>query len=254
VAEPARYLYAIVRALPEGADLGTGLGGRPLDVVRELDLAAVVSTVDLDEFGEDALRANLERLDWLEDVARTHDAVVHTVAGHGPTAPMRLATICLGDEAVRTRIEERYDALMEVLDRVQDCREWSVKLLAPATAQTARPEPVAAGSMGGAEFLRRKKEQSQARFDHEAEALAIAEHAHDELSASTRASRRLPAQDPRLTGHVGTMVLNAAYLVHVHDEPDFLDALQRVTEQAGPVTVESAGPWPPYSFAVLDES
>jgi hypothetical protein len=245
-------MYAIVRGLPEGPDLGTGLSGRPLEAVRERDLSAVVSAVSLDEFGEEGLRTNLERLDWLEEVARAHDAVVHEVAAHGPTAPLRLATICLDDEGVRRRMVERYDDLMEVLDRVQDCREWSVKLIAPPR-RAPQPEPVAAGSSGGADYLRRKKAQSEARLSHESEALETADRVHEDLSASTRASRRLPGQDPRLTGHEGTMVLNAAYLVHERDETAFLDSLRRVTEQLADLTVEHAGPWPPYSFAMLDE-
>lgn len=250
--EQARYLYAIVGSHVGDRVAGTGLAGRPLEVVGERDLAAVVSDVDLDEFGEEGLRANLERLDWLEEVARGHDAVVHQVAGLGGTAPMRLATICLDDQGVRRRVAERYDDLLEVLARVQGCDEWSIKLVTSA-ASPAQPEPAAAaGTVGGAEYLRRKKVQTQARASRESDALAMADQVHDALSGLVRASRRLPAQDPRLTGHEGTMVLNAAYLVAQGDQARFLEAVDRVTGRLEGVRTDCAGPWPPYSFAMLD--
>ena len=100
-------------------------------------LIAVVSDVDLVEFGEEGLRANLERLEWLEEVARGHDAVVQAVAALGPTAPLRLATICLDDGGVRRRLDEWYHALELVLDRVQGRMEWSVKAFAPHSRRGA---------------------------------------------------------------------------------------------------------------------
>ena len=46
---------------------------------------------------------------------------------------------------------------------------------------------------------------------------AVAEELHEVLVAGLSASRRLPPQDPRLTGHEGSMMLNAAYLVEIDD-------------------------------------
>src|SRR5690349_8756630 len=55
-----RYVYAISRDV-DGPDIAstTGLGGSPLVVVSQEGLSAVVSDVDLDEFGEEGLRRNL---------------------------------------------------------------------------------------------------------------------------------------------------------------------------------------------------
>ncbi|HEX2550125.1 MAG TPA: GvpL/GvpF family gas vesicle protein, partial [Nocardioidaceae bacterium] len=93
-----RYLYAVSRGLPPDALADVpGLGDGRLEVLEHQGLSAVVSDVDLEEYGEEGLRRNLERLDWLEEVARRHDEVVHAVAEHGPVAPLRLATICLDD-------------------------------------------------------------------------------------------------------------------------------------------------------------
>jgi hypothetical protein len=254
VAESARYLYAISRGLrPEGLAGTPGLGGGRLELVEHRGLTAVVSDVDLEEYGEEGLRKNLERLDWLEEVARAHDAVVQTVATLGPTAPLRLATICLDDDGVRSRLDEWHDALEQVLDRVEGRLEWSVKVIAPVRAAGPAAASVASSGMGGAEYLRRKKAATEARYADEEVAIRVADEVHAALSEGTAASRRLPPQDPRLTGHQGTMLLNAAYLVGAEDGPAFEARVQSLAEANPDVGIECRGPWPPYSFATLEQ-
>src|SRR4051794_17527409 len=155
--ETGRYLYAVCRDLDPAVLAGvSGLAGRPLELVELRGLEAVVSTVDLEEYGEEALRANFEDLAWLETAARGHDAVIHALSAAAPTAPLRLATICLDDAGVRRRLTEWHAALEQVLDRVAGRREWSVKVLDPPGAAPA-PAPVAAavpaGGGGGAAYL-----------------------------------------------------------------------------------------------------
>ncbi len=250
--EQGRYLYAVTRDVDAARLSGiTGLDGVPLEVVRCDELVGVVSTVDLARYGEDALRANLEHLDWLSQVARQHDAVVAALSTHGPVAPMRLATIFHDDHRVVERLRETYDALTAALDRVQGSHEWSVKVLVDEAAVVDGADSAPATS--GAEYLRRKKEAADARVGAATRANALAVEVHEALSSVSRASRRLPAQDRQLSGHQGTMVLNGAYLVPDEGGARFeetLDALRRT--HPGPV-LDCQGPWPPYSFSVLEE-
>ena len=249
-----RYLYAITRGVTSDALAGTaGLDGGALETVDHRGLTAVVSTVRLDEFGEEGLRRNLEDLAWLETVARGHDAVVQAAAALGPAAPLRLATICLDDDGVRARLDEWHDALNEVLDRVQGRMEWSVKTYArdaPAPTPAASPPE---GQGAGVAYLQRKRESTQRRVQAEERAHQIAEQIHAELAQRSVASRRLPAQDPRLTGHEGVMTLNGAYLVPVEENDAFAATLSALSEQHPEAHLEAGGPWPPYSFAVLEQ-
>jgi len=253
VTESGRYLYAIARGLDPSVLAGVpALAGGRLEVVEHRGLEAVVSTVDLEEYGEDGLRRNLEDLAWLEEVARGHDTVVQAVATHAPAAPLRLATICLDDDGVRERLDSSHDALEEVLDRVEGRREWSVKVFArPRPApQQAVPQPTTGG---GAAYLQRKKAESQAREADESSAAVVADEVHERLAVRSVAGRRLAPQDPRLTGRSETMLHNGAYLVEV-DEGDAFAALVDELASAHPeVTVECHGPWPPYSFATLEQ-
>jgi hypothetical protein len=208
--------------------------------------------VDLDEYGEEGLKRNLERLDWLETAARGHDAVVQAVAAVAPTAPMRLATIFRDDEGVRERLAERREAIEAVLDRVEGHEEWSVKVLTRAedSAEEEDLTPVASG----VEYLRRRKAQQEARELDVREAHVIAERVHDRLVEFTAASRRLAPQDPRLTGHTGTMIHNVAYLVPRERSDEFSAAVGEQTIENPDVVVDARGPWPPYSFAMLDDT
>jgi Gas vesicle synthesis protein GvpL/GvpF len=255
MAEQARYLYAISRGLDGAALAGeTGVGESPIEVVGHGGLDAVVSTVDLAEFGEEALRRNLEDLAWLERVARRHDDVVHAVARHGPAAPLRLATICLGDDGVRRRLDEWHEAMTTVLDRIDGRSEWSVKVVLPKRPAT-EPAGGAEGTSGpgsGAAYLTRKKRETELRATADRDAAAQADRVYDALGRASVAGRRLQPQDPRLSGHQGTMTLNAAFLVDDAASTAFTDAVAAISAELPDGALQVAGPWPPYSFATLD--
>jgi hypothetical protein len=83
--------------------------------------------------------------------------------------------------------------------------------------------------------------------------MQVAEEVHARLSAVSAASRRLPPQDPRLTGHAGTMTLNGAYLVDTSRGEEFAEAVRSAQGDHPDAGIDAAGPWPPYSFAMLEQ-
>ncbi len=249
------YLFAVGRGLDPAAISGVeGIDGAALEVVVWRDLQAVVCAVDLTEFGEASLARNLEDLTWLERVARTHNDVVFAVAATGTVAPMRLVTICEGEDSVRDRIEALHHDLSAALDRVEGRREWSVKVYAATAAAEPAPEPpddkAEVGS--GAAYLRRKRALADRRRAASDRSLHVADEIYGALAAAAVAARQLPPQDPRLTGRSEPMILNAAYLVAIDEGAAFRALVQRVNETHASATLEAEGPWPPYSFATLD--
>ncbi len=251
MSEHGRYLFAVARDLPPDALAGrVGLDGADLEVLVHRGLHAVVCTVDLEEYGETALAENLEDLRWLEKVARTHNEVVWAVAEHATVAPMRLVTICSDDASVRDRVENHREGLVRALDSVQGRREWSVKVLVAPTGGEAVED--SSQPTSGTAYLMRKREQAARRRSAGEDATALAERVHHTLASAAAATRRLAPQDPRLTGRTETMVLNAAYLVAEQDHQAFLDLVERVRQEEPAGIIEVEGPWPPYSFAVLE--
>jgi hypothetical protein len=133
--------------------------------------------------------------------------------------------------------------------------EWSVKIFSTTrdTDDDAVTAPRADGPGAGAAYLRQRRAATETRHQAEATALACADDVYDQLSSVSVASRRLRPQDPRLSGHTGTMTLNAAFLVAQDETSGFQAMIERLQNLYDTVAVVATGPWPPYSFAMLDQ-
>jgi hypothetical protein len=223
----------------------------PVHVVTEAPLAAAVSRVDEERFSAAALSRSLEDLAWLEAVARAHDDVVSHLAGLRPVAPVRLATVFVGEGNLRALLRARAEEFGTALDRIRGRVEWAVKVFAvDGQAGPSSAAAAADASPGRAYLERRRAERDDAERRHD-RVLEEADAVHERLTRLAVASRRYPPQDPRLTGFWDEMVLNAAYLLPEGGEAE----LRRVTQEP-PGTVirmELTGPWAPYSFATLEE-
>jgi hypothetical protein len=251
MSDQGRYLFAVTEGLEPGDLEGQeGLAGQPLRLVTHGRLQAVVCDVPLDEFGEEPVRRHLEDLGWLEKVARTHDSVVRAVGARATVAPMRLVTLCLDDDSVVDRLRQWQAPLEAALDRVRGCREWSVKVFATVRDEAAAAEGPAAS---GRAYLERKRAEAERRHVSARELDDMAEAVYVALAGRARAGRRLMAQDPQLTGRGEPMILNGAFLVSIEDEQAFLDAVDDVSARYADAELELAGPWAPYSFAVLEQ-
>lgn len=190
--ETGTYVYGVCRALaPEWLRPVRGVGRAQVRSLEHCDLAAVVSDVDLDEFGSEGLQRNLEDLDWLADVAWVHDRVVKTVATHATIAPLRMAVVCLDDDSVRAKLDESHDRVDAALSRIEHRVEWGVKAyLDDENAKRTRESP----AESGAAYLRRRRSELESRKTAEKSAAAaeLEDLLHSTLSAETVASRRYP--------------------------------------------------------------
>jgi hypothetical protein len=250
MADSLVYVYAVTDAATQELPAVTGVDGTSVRQVVSGGLAAVVSSVDPTRFSEEALRRSLEDLQWLESTARAHHGVVAAVAQSGPVAPVRLATVYLDDDNVRSLLDDNGPAFAAALDRIRGRTEWGVKIFAAPTPGGAEAPAVDDTRPGTSYLLRRRAERDRAARGLQ-DAVAAAEAVHGDLAAVAVASRRYAPQDPRLSGHREEMVLNAAYLV---DEAGAA-ALHRLIEDRDEPTLrlELTGPWAPYSFATLEE-
>ena len=257
----ATYLYAVARPFDAKALEGVrGVGGHAVHLVVREDLAAVVGRVPLDEFGEEALRARLEELDWLEAVARAHDGVVEVVTRRADAVPLRLATVYHDDERVGEVLEEGHDRFDRALRRLAGRLEFGVKVYAEPAARTPEhareadePSPSAAGDSPGRAYLRRRRAQRRRHDDVWQAASALVERADTALSEWAEAREVHRPQDASLSGVPGENVMNAAYLVSAEHAREFLRTMDRLRDEAAAGTrIEVSGPWAPYSFASLD--
>lgn len=249
------WIYAIAERVTVTA-LGqlTGVGGGPIRTVAAAGLTAVAEDVKLAEFGEEALRRNLEDLDWLEAAARAHHQVIDAVGQQGPLVPMRLATVYSSDASVAAMVTDREADFRTALDRISGRQEWGVKAYAARPPAAGDDTAATVGSSGpgagaGAAYLQRRRDQLTAQKNTRRETLASAEIIHAELSRYAAGTRLHPPQAPQLSGSKVLMMLNAAYLLDDERAEDFAGAVAALAEQYPNVRLELTGPWPPYSFA-----
>ncbi|NUW43119.1 GvpL/GvpF family gas vesicle protein [Nonomuraea rhodomycinica] len=248
------YLYAVAAEEDSGREgaLPQGVAGGEVRAIGRAGLVAYVSTVPLDQFGEEPLRRSMEDLDWLEETARAHHRVVEAVAREAAVVPVRLVTVYSGDEQVEALLEERCDDFARALARVAGRQEWGVKVYAAAGEEPAREEEGGkTPERPGTAYLKRRQEQIRGREEAWRRAGARAEDIHGALSSIAVASRRHRAQDPQLSGRPESMVLNGAYLVDRERGEEFARAVEELRGPGG--DVQLTGPWAPYSFAVLDD-
>ncbi|MFG3302435.1 GvpL/GvpF family gas vesicle protein [Micromonospora chersina] len=248
----AVWLHGVVTGTATPAGL-PGIAGTPVRAVAAAGLVAVVSDAPLSEYGEAALRHNLEDLAWLERAARAHHAVVDALSRSGAVVPARLATVHRDDDRVARVLVERHDELAGTLARLAGRAEWGIKGYVVPGATPRVEEPVGGGGAGAA-YLRRRKAQLSAREEGQRAAADGAAAVHAALAGYAVAARRHAPQDRRLSGAPTAMVLNGAYLVD-RDRWDGFAALARELADGHPeVRLELTGPWPPYSFVAEPEA
>jgi hypothetical protein len=146
--------------------------------------------------------------------------------------PMRYGARLDDDAAVAAHLHEARARYLDLLVRLDDAVEMSLRLPLPATAA-----PVAAGS--GRDYLRRRQQ---------------------ELEAAADSDERLERIDLRLQGlyrerrtetgpFAGHRMRTAHYLVPRAVLHDFQRAMQAAMQQERAFEPLISGPWPPYSFA-----
>ncbi|MFL5938113.1 MAG: GvpL/GvpF family gas vesicle protein [Gaiellaceae bacterium] len=211
------YLYAFVR---ESADVpdATGVGPARLELIPLGTVAAVVAEVEgaVEPTDENVL-AHAHVIDAL---AAANDAVLPVRFGRGFRDPDEL-------ESAVARVEGELEGR---LNEVSGCVEIGLHVAAPVQP----PQP--AGS--GRDYMRDRL-RDLARAD------ALAADIHAPLAERARAATR--------SRSVGTTaLLRAAYLVPAADVDSFRAAVDDAQHRRSELSFACTGPWPPYSFAVLE--
>jgi Gas vesicle synthesis protein GvpL/GvpF len=250
------YLYGIVRAeqgLPRAA--GVALGA-----IRHEGLVALIERVPASVFAPEILETQLTSLEWVTQLARKHESLLHAAMENGPVVPARLCTLFSGAEAVCARLAEDQAAIAGTLDRLGPRKEWGLKVhcdrdrLGPALAagDAAARELAAAeerATPGQRYVLSRKRaarvaELIAARIEQIEDDLL---DACDALDIEARA-RPLP---PEGAGQgEERLVATLAVLAADGDRRALEARIEEIGMEAGEdaFTFEICGPWPPYSF------
>ena len=251
------YLYGIVRAdVRIDGDLPGVEGRYHVFLLEGNELAAIVSSVPLDEFDEERLRENLNDVAWLEEKARAHEAVLEEMLASTTVVPTRLCTIFRDEKQVREMMGREGPGLCEVLERLDGKSEWGAKAFAePGALERAAAERAGEQSGEGAlspgtAYMDRRRKEARAREEAEEVADGWAQQIHASLGGAAAEALLNPLQRREVSGHEGEMLLNGVYLV----ENDGVDRFRELAAALGEdyrergVALELTGPWPAYNF------
>jgi hypothetical protein len=252
-AEPADrgfYVYGIVGTERPELTGVTGVDGRSAVFMHDEDgLGAIVSEVPLTEFGEDALRRNLEELSWVAEKVRAHEEVLERAAREAPVLPLRFGTIYRSLDGLRELLTQERGQLATTLEELRGKREWGVtsvidreRLSQAVHATDPRATQLAEAAEGkptGTAYLGRKRLERHVGARADELATRLSATAHERLAAvADRAVRE------------GSMQLKGAYLVEEARHTEFRRVLEELGREYEPfgIRLELTGPWPPYSF------
>jgi hypothetical protein len=255
------YVYCVLDprdlALTPGLE---GVGGRPVSLVGDGELAAVASEVPLAEFGEDRLRENLNDVTWLEATALAHERVLEAALAQTTIIPMRLCTIYSGEESVREMLVRERPVFADAIARLRGRTEWGVKVfvdrnsLEDVAAErsdeiAALREEVAALPEGEA-YMKRKRLDTLAAEEADLLVDECVDAVHGRLSEQAVEALLNPLQRPEASGRTSEMLLNGVYLVEDAATEAFHAAVKALEAEYGTVgfEIELTGPWPPYNF------
>lgn len=265
------YVYAVGRddgALRGVAGRLAGVDGHELGLIGGGwgdggGLVALVSSVPADVFGESALRAQMEDLGRLEEIARAHHAVIDAAFAETVVLPLRLATVYLDERRVVAMLTEQRPPFERLLAELDGHVELGVKVYADpaavstltaatAPAATVPPEAPAAPASPGRAYLARRRAQRRGTQDLYRAAGDIAAEARSVAESLSRARAVHRPQQGELSRHRGENVSNEAYLVATEDADRFRERVGDLALRAPGVHVEVTGPWAPYSFATAE--
>jgi hypothetical protein len=253
------YVYAVVERpiIPELK----GIDRRRVRWVVHDGLAAAVSDVPEEDFGEEPLNANVRDMGWLGPRAVAHQEVNSRLSEVAEAiVPLAFGTVFRDDERVEQLLRTQQRALAARLERVRGSAEWVVALhllqepdaeavAGASTAVKALRDEIEASPPGRAHLLRRQLatlERDEARrLQFEAAAQVL-----DEL----RRVARDVYPEPLPSDTVERPLLRASVLVPRADESTFLDQVDglRQTWREPSYRVLLTGPWPPYRFGGLE--
>ena len=152
-----------------------------------------------------------------------------------------------GEAEIRQLLAREVRGLREGLRYLEGKAEWGVKVF---THPFTGSEGDAGRGASGADDLRRRARDREARADAAQRAEDAARHVHEVLDTVAEDSVIVSPQSHEHRDPPGALLLNGVYLVQDASRADFraqARALARSFVELG-IELELTGPWPAYNF------
>ena len=254
------WVYAIGRAghpLPERVEAIDGSNN--VDGITEGSLMAFATPVDLREYSQQAVDAHSGDLEWLGAIGYRHQAVMQALMMGGTVIPLRAFTLFGSRQMVEAQLRSGRAGFEKVLGRLQGKQEWTLRiefepqrwneaLAARVDSLRALTGEIESATPGKAFLLRKRLDDERKKASREAELQVVGEIEKlvlDKLACETVAESRQSRDGafPQIN-----VLIN-------RDEEAVLQELHRELSgrySSEGITLAVSGPWPPYTFASVN--
>lgn len=260
MADHIRYVYAVIDGGAELAGAPEGIDDAAVEIERDGEVAALVSSVDAEVYAGPEVEARSGNIDWLGPRARAHDRVVTWASDRGAAVPFPMFTMFRDSAGVRGMLRDRRQELTRSLERVRGHEEFGVRIfriddaltehLPELSPRIAELERTAASASPGQRYLLGRKIETERTNELRRIGGEVAQRAYDDLSGRAAGAVLDPLPRRTLEGMAGVAVLNASFLVPRTGLESFRAALTKLIEEyeGRGFRFEFTGPWPPYHF------
>jgi hypothetical protein len=250
------YVYAITRdeVTPDAEAVDQT---RHFGSVREGEVAAVFTSVADEAFSQEVIDRRANDLEWLGAIGYRHQSVNVELMKQTAIVPLRAFTLFSSAEALRAYLREHAEMLGNVLARLRDKQEWTLRIEFDAERWNASlvhrvaslrelQQQIESAATGKAFLLRKKLDDERKKASREAEQQVVAEIERTIIERLAGSETMAETRERRDGAFPQINVLAArdeeSRLQELHEE------LLRRYEDEG-VVVALTGPWPPYTFA-----
>ncbi|MGZ7032664.1 MAG: GvpL/GvpF family gas vesicle protein [Thermoanaerobaculia bacterium] len=252
------YVYAITRkaAKPRGEAIDRS---EDFVTIESAGVCAVATPVSASEFSQEAIDGHAGDLEWLGAIGYRHQAVVADLMKQTAIVPLRAFSLFSSEDALRTYLAENAEAFRRVLDRLDGKQEWTLRiefeperwsesLTKRVDALRSLHTEINRAAPGKAFLLKKKLDEAKKSASKEAEQQIVIEIE----SAILEALRCETIAESRQERSGGFPQINV--LINRDEESRLQDVQEKVNDRYATegVTVALTGPWPPYSFAAMN--
>lgn len=225
-------------------------------------LFATLADVPAEEFSQEALQKNFSDLAWIERYARRHESVIDALMQRATVVPCRFPTLFYSEPAAADFVQQNYDALAALLEKLRGKAEWGIKIyaqpdrlrdaLATEPALQALDAEIAAATPGKAFLLKKRRQELLEELlllrwqDTAQRALARLQTFAVEMKFNSLLPKEATERDDE-------MILNAALLIETSKTDAFLEETERLQSElsAQGILLEPSGAWAAYNFCAL---
>ena len=264
------YVYGIMATAAIAAFQRQQIDG--IDPEHEIEflslegLTAIVSKVDGEMFGAEALNVNLKDSRWVREHVRAHAQILEHFRASTTLVPLRFGTVYDSPSEVTIDLENRYGTYINLLSKLAGKQEWGLRIYRDSTVLLAHlsasdqkvNDSLLSISKGVARFVQEEMNGLGTNEDEQNAELLTAhcvKKSHDVLSQQAE-NAVFKALVPGNNDGKGEMIANVAYLVDDKEQNSLKAALAKLKDQYENLgfIFEMTGPWPPYHFVGAEDS